>query len=371
MSADELSFVEKQQAEKARIRRERDIKKREIVFVQKIVSDFESEQKVHQQQYRDLEESLTKLNQLAAEEKENKTRLSHLLKLLGETIRCPSCSTVFVPSLLDKTIADIEGEVATLRSSIKKGGNYNQQRSNVAISLNKHRRMVLQTATQSGKSIQRLQQLKTDVERLSAEAIKVTDSDSPFESTRTLISKKEVEVVNLTERTKQLNRDITTSDRMSKVIERFKYHLCNSAIAHVETEVNRLLARQRSPFSVKIEKYKRLRNKEVKQSIHPVIFREGTTQVEYSFLSRGEQGVVNIAFDIALRDVVNAYSGLGLSFYCNDEKLNAIDEVGINAIESSFIAERGLMLLCTHSAPTSIARKEIHIHKKNTVSTVI
>ena len=367
---DECGFVKVQQ---------RDIKALTIKInsnklrIKKIKGEIKVNEDGGQNLKREKENLVSKLRDVekkAERAREMKKEIDVLEAFVVGSVACPSCGSVFVGEL-KRTVADVEKEkkdknqtyydynVGSIKSSLVA--------TNKAISVCD--KDLLRYASVGGRMEEELKLLGEEVQDIGEQIKRVRDRVDPFKGQKDYIEKKKSDLFVLVRATEKHGRTESRSTKRANTIGDFRRHLCNKTLVHVEGGVNRVLRRLGSPFTVKIERFKKLRNKEVRQSINPIIFRGGIEKIEYNYLSRGEQGVINMSFDLALRDVINGYSGAGLEFYCNDEKLSVIDEAGITAITQSFENGRGgLMLLCTHSAPTAKTKSEIRIEKRKGVS---
>ena len=376
LKEDESNFVQLQQDEIKKLNAKREalkVRRRKLAKEREEHTDRGKTLKEEKEGYLDkLKSTEVRLNELRIIQQEVK----QLATFIGGAVACPACGTNFVGGS-GRIVEEVAKEKKE-KSVILRNANITaitQSRDSASKGVVLCDKELLNHAASAGRMQEELRLLERDIQEAADKKQQVSSREDPFKKQKEHIKKRKAEMVTLLRTIASSSRAELLATKRGNVIGMFKRYLCNRVLVHVGSSVNRVLRNLSSPFSVKIEMFKELRSKTLRHSINPVIFRNGIDRIDYGYLSRGEQGVINMSFDLALRNVINDYSEAGLAFYCNDEKLSVIDEAGITAITTSFDGSKGscnegLMLLCTHSAPTTKTKSEIKIEKREAVSVV-
>ena len=373
IKADELSFVDRQQEDLKRAKTEKEKGKLRIKELEKSQKDSTGMKEKLNIRKKEISDKLVGIEETILKVKGDNLEIKRLGEHLKESISCPSCGDSIVIGLKDTRI-NIEKRKKELEEEFSKYDitAIKEELDRNKSSLSKCEEEIYAYASKEGRVSAEFSSLKKEQLRLSEEEEHIRKRESPFKELRKDLDAKKAEASKTFNAIGKTETNLLLTERRRRTIEGFRRYLSNKTLSYVQVAANRILKNLSSPFIISIERLKKLRSKETRQSINPIILRGGSDRTEYSFLSRGEQGVINIAFDLALRDVVNTYSKSGLDFYCNDEKLNVIDESGISSITQSFGDKKeGLMLLCTHSAPTTNFRSEIKVQKSRGISEIV
>lgn len=152
----------------------------------------------------------------------------------------------------------------------------------------------------------------------------------------------------------------------------FKSYIANQSIKSIEDYTNLHLQQMGTNLSIKIEGYRTLANKKVKEEISVTVVRDGLEEAPYASFSGGERARVDVAVILAIQSLINLNSPSGgLDLTLIDEVMDSVDELGMqNVIEGLQNVHRTVMIV-SQVAINSLQEYTVTIQKKNKISTIL
>lgn len=186
------------------------------------------------------------------------------------------------------------------------------------------------------------------------------------------ISGKQKELDNFKQQRKTFDEQLELKSKWVNHFSDFKFYLGNKPLQIITGLVNQYLEFMGSDLNLEIEGFKKLRSGELRQSLEPVITRNGLNPQSIYRFSAGEVARLNVATDLAFQQLINYSSKYGgLDYYGNDELMASVDDLGVASAASALNELNKTILLVTHSAATINFENTVTIEKTNGVSKLI
>lgn len=374
--------------------------------------------KLIQEQEKELDSLKTKLRQkdnLINEKRDEKTELEKEIKpfsiALNGKVCCPKCSYEFTPNSdidisearelvslskeaikeLAISIQDLERkkqkfnelfieskfkEIQLLENRkrkksklVSKIGSLQLQESSVILQKEKRIREFNKRTVQLELELtSQLEFLKTKKKELS-ELKKPSLDDSQIESLKEKILKQISEKESLQEKLLSIENSIIEKKKWILLIKQFYVYLTNKSLSVIEGYCNMFLQKINTDLQIKLEGFKTLADGSIKESINPVIFRDGIDEEDYRSFSGGERGRLIFSTILTFQQLINQRSksgGLGLLFV--DEVLDQVDSEGIYNLACA-LENIELTVLLTSQVKTKVNTNNVlTIVKENGVS---
>jgi ABC-type hemin transport system ATPase subunit len=128
-----------------------------------------------------------------------------------------------------------------------------------------------------------------------------------------------------------------------------------------------------SNLAIKIDGYKTLASKKVKEQISTSVLRDGFDSGSYGKFSGGERGRIDICNIVGMQELIslNAGHGKGLDMLLADEILESVDVQGMECIINSLQSLGKTIMLVSQNEINTLAEYTLTIQKKNKVSTIL
>lgn len=143
----------------------------------------------------------------------------------------------------------------------------------------------------------------------------------------------------------------------------FNFFLSKNICDIIARFVNNTLSEFNLDYVVNISLKKLLAGGDVREDVNVKVYENGHYR-NYESFSMGERAKLNVAFDLAIRNLVNNFSETGLDLYINDEGLSNLDDKGVQIVSSLLSKKKQLSLICTHSNPESYSEYDLLIRKR-------
>lgn len=302
--------------------------------------------------------------------------ISRLQVLLAGQIECPKCEHHFVIES-ELSIDDINEGIHGFESAIVDiDVILNEAQSQHGELLQMHRDLVEQRNAQVAtiQANKLAQQRKVDIQQrldgyekvlMELDQMKFDDSNikALIEQKNVLITENQILADNLVV---SIADDNTWIDNFKQ----FKFYLSNKPVEVISHYTNEFLKSLGSELTIAIEGFRVLKSGELKAELTPIVYRNGLNPEQYAAFSGGEKVRLNIAVDLAFQRLVNENSKQGLSFYSNDEAINALDSVGVVSAAKAFNNLKETICLVSHSGSEMNYDNVITVTKKGHKSTI-
>lgn len=188
---------------------------------------------------------------------------------------------------------------------------------------------------------------------------KKIDLDKKIDDINIQINDKEAEKL-------KIENDISSSQEWLLIFKSFKNHLANKSIQAIEGFANLYLSRMNSNLSIKLDGFRELSNKKIKEEITCEVLRNGVNEGSYGKFSAGEKGRIDIAVTAALQNLLNLnnHSG-GLNILAIDEVLDSVDSLGLELIIKALQNIGITILIVTQNQVENVSEYTLTIEKVN------
>jgi exonuclease SbcC len=154
--------------------------------------------------------------------------------------------------------------------------------------------------------------------------------------------------------------------------KQFKSFLANTSISAIQEMTNFFLQKMGTSLSVKIEGYRELANKKLKEEITTLVTRDGLNGESFSKFSGGEKARVDIACILAMQKIINiASEGGGLNLLFIDEILESVDATALSGVVKALSELDQTIFLITHVETTPGNYNSLTVVKTNGISEII
>ena len=294
-----------------------------------------------------------------------------IIALKGQ-VTCPSCHTDFIPnsdislneaeelvSLSKEAIEELEQEIENLRKSKDNFSKLKIQslERDIQILENKKRKksklisQIENFQRQQGFKISqtesKINSIKKEIVRGEMELVSQESSlealhkellslklgsidEDRIRDLRSRIEKHEKEIEGYKEELQVCEDTIAEKRRWILLMKQFYVYLTNKSLATIEGFCNLFLQDIKTDLQVKFEGFKTLADGSTKESITPMVFRDGVEEEDYRCFSGGERGRLILATILAFQQLINQKSNSGgLGLIMIDEVLDQVDAEGI------------------------------------------
>lgn len=294
-----------------------------------------------------------------------------IIALKGQ-VTCPNCKTPFIPNS-DISLSDAEEliplseeAIKELEREIKKLEEARDEFIKLKIS-----DKILQITILEGKTKKRsnlisqiesfqrqlglkISQIESKINSVKKEIVKgeleVTAQETSLQATQELLStlklgsiddvrikelegrieKHKEEIETITEDLLNVENSIAEKKKWILLMKQFYVYLTNKSLATIEGFCNLFLQDIKTDLQVKFEGFKTLADGSTKESITPMVFRDGIEEEDYRCFSGGERGRLILATILAFQQLINQKSNSGgLGLIMIDEVLDQVDAEGI------------------------------------------
>ena len=175
------------------------------------------------------------------------------------------------------------------------------------------------------------------------------------------------------ERLESKRKEKENIDSWSINFKNFKSHVANKSLSNIESYTNLFLQNMGSDLSIKLEGYKLLASKKIKEQITTHVLRSGFEEGSFGSFSGGEKGRINLSNVIGMAELINISSPTGgLDFLLIDECLDQVDLLGIESIITSLQPiGKTVLIISQHTEINSLSEYTLTIQKKNKVSQIL
>lgn len=307
---------------------------------------------------------------------EEKTEVSKsiqpfIIALKGQ-VTCPNCNTDFIPnsdisldearelvSLSNEAIKELEQEIEDLKKSKEDFSKLKIQSLERDIQILENKKRKKSKLISQIESFQRQQgfkisQLESKINSIKKEIVKgemeLVSQESSLEALhkellslklgsidedrirglRGRIEKHEKEIEGYKEELQVCEDTIAEKKRWILLMKQFYVYLTNKSLATIEGFCNLFLQDINTDLQIKLEGFKTLADGSTKESITPMVFRNGVEEEDYRCFSGGERGRLILATILAFQQLINQKSNSGgLGLIMIDEVLDQVDAEGI------------------------------------------
>lgn len=340
------------------------------------------------------------------------TNISLVTATLQRLIKCPKCNHEFAPSgkskediqkaldvdniELKKVNKDIENadkdrmiatkkyeiEINEIKASIaeiKEQTDEKQKEIQTSITLKRVEKnkletnlaslsAALRTLVNDGevnlKSIEQYQKLIDTVEaKMSADRL------TAFKNANLALINAEKIVKTAEDNIKDLEQQVADAMVWISAFKRFRTHLTNKAVGTIEGLTNNYLRRSKTNLGIRIEGYKILASKEIREKISVFVTRDGIDEGVFGKFSKGEKAMIEFASLLAMQHLANERSPRGLDLLFTDEITESIDAKGVEMIVNSLNNVGKTVQIITHTMHEQ-AQGVITVVKENKISTI-
>jgi exonuclease SbcC len=211
--------------------------------------------------------------------------------------------------------------------------------------------------------------LQDQIDKLKAQKIDRSKIDKLTADIEALVKAEEAIKIRLDEKRKEKE----SVDAWEIHFKNFKSHLANKSIKNIEDYTNLFLNSMGSNLAIKIDGYKTLASKKVKEQISTSVLRDGFDSGSYGKFSGGERGRIDICNIVGMQELIslNAGHGKGLDMLLADEILESVDVQGMECIINSLQSLGKTIMLVSQNEINTLAEYTLTIQKKNKVSTIL
>jgi exonuclease SbcC len=211
--------------------------------------------------------------------------------------------------------------------------------------------------------------LQDQIDKLKAQKIDRSKIDKLTADIEALVKAEEAIKIRLDEKRKEKE----SVDVWEIHFKNFKSHLANKSIKNIEDYTNLFLNSMGSNLAIKIDGYKTLASKKVKEQISTSVLRDGFDSGSYGKFSGGERGRIDICNIVGMQELIslNAGHGKGLDMLLADEILESVDVQGMECIINSLQSLGKTIMLVSQNEINTLAEYTLTIQKKNKVSTIL
>lgn len=152
----------------------------------------------------------------------------------------------------------------------------------------------------------------------------------------------------------------------------FKSFLANQSIKNIEDYTNLYLQQMGTNLSIKIDGYRMLASKKLKEEINVSVLRNGLEDASYGTFSGGERARIDVAVILAIQRLINLNScSNGLDLLILDEIMDSLDELGIELIINGLRAVEKTVLMVSQIQINSLEENTLIVKKENGISRLI
>lgn len=170
----------------------------------------------------------------------------------------------------------------------------------------------------------------------------------------------------------ELIRQKQETDEWTINFKNFKSHLANQSITNITDYTNLFLQSIQSNITVKVEGYKVMSDKKLKEEITISVFKNGLEEGSYGTFSAGERGRIDVCCILGLQELINLNTPSGgLDLLICDEILDSIDELGMELLINSLQNLSRTILIVSQNQINSLKENTIVIQKQNKISTIL
>lgn len=150
----------------------------------------------------------------------------------------------------------------------------------------------------------------------------------------------------------------------------FKSFLANKKLKIIQGMINKYLKDMKCSDQLKLEGYKQLANKEIREKITPSIYRDGELRSFGSF-SKGERTRIDFATLMTLQTLINESSKTGgFEVMFADEIGEGLDSMGVGLLLESLNLTGKTTMYTTHVVDDKIYDNILMIEKRNDISKI-
>jgi exonuclease SbcC len=177
----------------------------------------------------------------------------------------------------------------------------------------------------------------------------------------------------ITDKLEILRKELEEITKWELSFKAFKGYLANQSLLNIEQYTNLFLESMGSNLSIRLEGYRTLANKKLKEQITTIVLRNGFEEGQLGSFSGGEKSRINLATSLGMAELINLSSPTGgLDFLLIDECLDQVDLLGIESIINSLQSVNKTVLIITqHTEVNSLNDSTLIIQKKNNISTIL
>ncbi|UXQ88838.1 hypothetical protein [Tenacibaculum phage Larrie] len=223
-----------------------------------------------------------------------------------------------------------------------------------------------------------IENLKKDIDFDNREIVRINkeidllvpqNNKGTIKSLKSNIEKEKAVKLELLEELRVAEEELQNLLQWKDRFKQFKMHLANKSLSVIEFQNNRFLEDMGSDLTIKIDGYRQLANKTLKEEISVKVVRN--FERSFGSYSKGEQGRLLFASILANRYMINeTHPHGGLNFLCIDELFEGVDRAGIRSIFSSAKKIEIPMLMITHILDNYAPNDTIVFEKNNGITTI-
>lgn len=166
---------------------------------------------------------------------------------------------------------------------------------------------------------------------------------------------------------KTLSRSKSWKERM----QQFYVYLTNKTLSVIEDRCNLYLKDIKSDLEIKLEGFKILANKSVKEAISASIARNGNEAEDYKCFSGGERGRATFSTILTFQQMINERSKSGgLDLLMIDEVLDQVDSCGMGLFIDSLEPLKKTIFIVSQVKTDAPVENTLTISKVNGISTI-
>lgn len=129
----------------------------------------------------------------------------------------------------------------------------------------------------------------------------------------------------------KIEQELIMAEELKRVVKSFISCSFDDALESIGDSATKLIRNipNMSTATIQFEGQKETKDGKVKEEVNAVISTDGEIGIPIKSLSGGERTAVDLAVDLAVIDLIESVSGIGINLYILDEAFNGMDSVGI------------------------------------------
>ncbi len=380
---------------------EKDIEKLSSVVEDKKLKELNKKLPQVEKVTKDIQDELDEYDDILTEYREIQANLE--TDLLG-TVQCPKCEHLFFAgnpeSDVDKTeqnledtlksieevttdldtskddLAEVKGIAKDLDDNIskvnKKIREIDSKELEITRQLTQKRAQINTYETRNGALEKNIKIFESSItsseERI--KSVEAETNDSKVDDLEAQIKGYDDELVQLEIDIQRKNDEIYDVNQWIINFKQFYSYLANKSLSLIQNKTNYYLNEMRSNLRIKIEGFKTLASGEIRETITPIIYKNGLIKGPFGKLSGGERVRVEVANLISRQEIINQSSrkgGLDLIFI--DEILDQSDRLGIDLLMKSLENINKTIIVITQ-LQSDFQHNKVRVTKRNDISKI-
>lgn len=176
----------------------------------------------------------------------------------------------------------------------------------------------------------------------------------------------------LQDRLQEAMNNMKAVEEWNTNFKNFKSFLANQSLKTIEDYTNMYLQKMGTNLSIRIEGYRLMSNKKLKEEIKIDVIRDGIDVSSYGTFSGGERARIDIAVILAIQSLINlnASSG-GIDLLFIDEVMDSVDTLGMQYIIEGLKNVGRTVLIVSQVEINSLQEDTLIIRKENKISRIV